>query len=111
MYGVTATQTAGLASGEEFPVGTTTNTFEVTDAAGNTTTCSFDVVVTDDEAPTITCPDNITVSNDLGECGAVVTYTAPLGTDNCTGATTTQTAGLPSGEDIPEWEQRPTRLL
>ena len=38
----------------------------------------------------------------LGDCAAVVTYTAPLGTDNCTGATTTQTAGLPSGEDIPE---------
>jgi len=39
-------QTAGLPSGSEFPVGTTTNTFEATDAAGNTTTCSFDVTVT-----------------------------------------------------------------
>ncbi|NQZ48229.1 MAG: HYR domain-containing protein, partial [Erythrobacter sp.] len=39
-------QTAGLPSGSEFPVGTTTNTFEATDAAGNTSTCSFDVTVT-----------------------------------------------------------------
>ncbi len=39
-------QTEGLASGEEFPEGTTTNTFVVTDAAGNTSECSFTVTVT-----------------------------------------------------------------
>ncbi len=38
-------QTAGLPSGSSFPEGTTTNTFLVTDKAGNTTTCSFDVTV------------------------------------------------------------------
>jgi hypothetical protein len=37
------TQTAGLASGSAFPVGTTTNTFKVTDGSGNTATCSFNV--------------------------------------------------------------------
>ncbi|MDT0559708.1 HYR domain-containing protein, partial [Ichthyenterobacterium sp. W332] len=41
--GQTVAQTAGLASGAAFPVGTTTNTFEVTDASGNTETCSFTV--------------------------------------------------------------------
>jgi len=41
----TLTQTEGLASGETFPVGTTTNTFSVTNASGNSTTCSFDVTV------------------------------------------------------------------
>ena len=35
-----------LASGSAFPVGKTTNTFKVTDAAGNTATCSFVVTVT-----------------------------------------------------------------
>ena len=44
--GATLTQTEGLPSGETFPVGTTTNTFVAVDDAGNTTTCSFDVVVT-----------------------------------------------------------------
>ncbi|MEM6719887.1 MAG: lectin-like protein [Bacteroidota bacterium] len=39
------TQIAGLPSGSEFPIGTTTNIFEATDAAGNTVTCSFDVTV------------------------------------------------------------------
>jgi Leucine-rich repeat (LRR) protein len=43
--GTPMTQTAGLPSGSVFPVGTTTNTFEATDAAGNITICSFDVVV------------------------------------------------------------------
>ena len=84
--GVTTTQTAGLPSGSTFPVGTTTNTFEVTDAAGNTATCSFDVTVNDTEDPAITCPADITTSNDPGDCSAVVTYTTPVGTDNCTGA-------------------------
>ena len=50
-------QTAGIASGSEFPVGTTTNTFEVTDASGNMATCSFDVTVTDNEEPVVVCQD------------------------------------------------------
>lgn len=45
-------QTAGLSSGSSFPVGVTTNTFEVTDFNGNTATCSFDVEVL--PFPTIT---------------------------------------------------------
>lgn len=44
--GAVTTQTLGLASGSSFPVGTTTNTFQVRDAAGNTASCSFDVTVT-----------------------------------------------------------------
>ena len=55
------TQTAGLASGATFPIGTTTNTFVVTDASGNTETCSFTVTVNDNEKPTINCPANISV--------------------------------------------------
>jgi hypothetical protein len=42
---VTITQIGGLASGSTFPLGTTTNTFRVTDASGNTAECSFDVTV------------------------------------------------------------------
>lgn len=74
-----AIQTAGLPSGSEYPVGTTTNTFEITDASGNTTTCTFNVVVSDVEAPSITCSSDIEVDNDLGVCGATVNYDAPTG--------------------------------
>lgn len=52
---LTPIQTAGLPSGSAFPVGTTTNTFEVTDSDGSTATCSFDVIVEDNEAPQAIC--------------------------------------------------------
>ncbi|HEX2901206.1 MAG TPA: HYR domain-containing protein, partial [Bacteroidia bacterium] len=60
--GETVAQTSGLASGSVFPVGTTSNSFVATDAAGNTAACSFSVTVNDTEAPSITCPANVTVS-------------------------------------------------
>ncbi len=97
----TTVQIAGLASGQTFPVGTTTNTFEVTDAAGLKATCSFDVVITDDENPTISCPNNISQGVDTGLCGAVITFTTPVGTDNCANPTTVQIAGLASGQTFP----------
>jgi len=44
------TLTVGLASGSLFPVGTTTVTWQYTDAAGNgPTSCTFTVTVLDDE--------------------------------------------------------------
>lgn len=97
---VTTTQTAGLASGATFPIGTTTNTYSVTDGT-NTTTCSFTVTVTDNEDPVLTCPANMAVNNDAGVCGAAVTYVTPVGTDNCSGVNTTQTAGFGSGAVYP----------
>ncbi|AFL80257.1 HYR domain-containing protein [Aequorivita sublithincola DSM 14238] len=97
---LTPIQTAGLPSGSEFPVGVTTNTFEVTDSDANTVTCSFDVTVNDMEDPVITCPGNITQNNDLGICGAVVTYNISA-TDNCSGGSTTefiQNGGFETGD-------------
>jgi uncharacterized repeat protein (TIGR01451 family) len=84
-----------------YPKGTTIITWSATDDAGNTSSCNQSVTVNDTEAPTISCPANITKNNDPGVCGAVVTYTAPVGSDNCPGATTAQTAGLPSGSTFP----------
>ncbi|PPK94296.1 HYR domain-containing protein, partial [Nonlabens xylanidelens] len=93
---VNIVQTAGLASGSTFPVGTTTNTFSVTDAGGNTSTCSFDVVVTDSEAPVA---DATTLTDVTAEC-EVTSLTTPAATDNCaTTVTVTNDATLPiSGE-------------
>lgn len=67
-------QTGGLPSGTEFPIGTMINTFLLTDSLGAETTCSFTVTVNDTEAPVIDCPEDIVVSNDPGECGAIVTF-------------------------------------
>ncbi len=76
-------QSYGLqSSGGNYPVGTTTQTLQVTDAYGNTASCSFDITIIDVEAPVITCPTDITVDNDPGECGAVVSYSI-TSSDNC----------------------------
>src|SRR5437660_4660504 len=92
---------AGLASGSLFPLGVTTNSFVVSDAAGNTAACSFTVTVLDNQAPVIVCPANITQNSDTNACGAIVSYTAPVGTDGCPGSSTAQTAGLASGSLFP----------
>ncbi|MBK9453072.1 MAG: HYR domain-containing protein [Bacteroidetes bacterium] len=47
--GQTTLRTAGLASGAAFPLGTTTNTYVVTAANGQTATCSFNVTVNSPE--------------------------------------------------------------
>jgi phage tail sheath gpL-like len=44
--------------------------------------CTFDIVVTDNESPVITCPSDIAVNTDAGDCEAVVTFSASA-TDNC----------------------------
>ncbi|MBQ4822861.1 gliding motility-associated C-terminal domain-containing protein, partial [Aquimarina sp. MMG016] len=87
-----------------FPIttlGTTVVTWTFTDASGNATTANQNVIVQDIIAPTIVCPADITQNVDAGLSTAVVTYTTPVGTDNCTGVTTTQIAGLPSGSAFP----------
>lgn len=94
----TVTQIAGLASGSLFPVGTTTNVF-VADDGGNTDTCSFDVMITDNEAPGfMNIPSSIVTGNDAGVCGASVSWTAPMGMDNCT---STVTSSMNSGDNFP----------
>ncbi len=101
---VSITQTAGPASGEQFPVGTTTVEFTATDTAGNSTTCSFTVTITDDEAPQISEMDDITVNTDTGVCGAVVNFEDATATDNCGIESMVLTEGLASGSEFPVGE-------
>jgi DsbC/DsbD-like thiol-disulfide interchange protein len=92
--------TSNYASGYEFPVGTTTVTYTAKDAAGNEVSASFDVTVNDTEKPSIAgMPSDITVNNDLGVCGAEVTWTAPTADDNC--AVTSFTSNYASGYEFP----------
>ncbi len=95
--------TSSLA-GYVFSHGTTQVTWTITDGCNHTSTCSFTVEVVDDEDPVVAvCSSNISVNNDPGICGAVVTYDMPTFTDNCagTGLTGTLTSGLPSGSLFP----------
>ncbi len=77
-----------------FPVGTTTVTHTVTDAGGNSSTCTQLVTVNDTEAPIIgSCPQDATF------CPGVVVFNSPTATDNC-GASVTQLSGPTSGSTL-----------
>jgi gliding motility-associated-like protein len=74
--------------GTIFNLGTTTVTYTATDAAGRTSTCSFNVTVQDATNPVITgCPSNIVV-NANASCQATVNWTAPTASDSCPGTVT-----------------------
>jgi hypothetical protein len=93
-------------NGQNFPLGNTTVNWTATDDAGNTSTCSIIVTVSDDDDPTVTagtCPADDAVSVDAGVCGATYAYTAPTFDDNCDGAAQagTLTEGLASGSLFP----------
>ena len=93
-----ANSSTGDASGD-YPVGTTTVTYTVTDMCGNASTCSIDVVVEDDEVPTCVPQDiTITIPADgstvfiIGEdidggstdaCGMIVDYDATPSSFDC----------------------------
>ena len=102
---------AGLISGSCFPIGITTLTYKATDAKGNFSTCSFNVVVTkidtclnDAVKPVLSnCPTNQALST-TDTC-KITTWTAPTATDNCSIPTITLAsapkAGLISGSCFP----------
>jgi hypothetical protein len=77
------TLTSNYQIGDNFPVGTTTVTYTAKDASNNTSTCSFNVTVVDNQDPIITCPANITQNAPLGSCSATVTVPTPAVSDNC----------------------------
>jgi len=77
------TSSYDILSGSNFNIGTTTVTGTVTDAAGNSAQCTFDVTVNDVTNPSATCPNDVTVSAPQGQCGTTVTYAGPLVSDAC----------------------------
>ena len=80
-------QITGLADGDTYPVGTTTNVFQAKDLAGNVSNCNFDVTVNDNELPEIVCPGNQEVTLQAGQNSYVLPdYVANndvTASDNC----------------------------
>lgn len=86
-------------SGSPFALGATAVTYQASDKKGNKSTCIFTVTVinaclSDVTNPVISgCPANISIAT--GGTSAIVNWTAPTATDNCSAATLTSTR--PSG--------------
>ena len=98
----TSVRTSGPASGSAFPVGTTNVVFRATDASSNATQCMLQVIVTDNQAPTINCQAPIVVTGSGTPCTAPVFYSAPTASDNCAGALSPfLVSGLASGSAFP----------
>ncbi|MNK05596.1 HYR domain protein [compost metagenome] len=92
--GYSLTQTP--AAGTNLISGTHVVTITVTDLAGNSASCNTSFTIIENQAPTITCPANIST------CNPLVTYPSPIGSDNCY-FTITQTdpSGLSTGDIFP----------
>ncbi|MEO7530087.1 MAG: HYR domain-containing protein, partial [Sediminibacterium sp.] len=75
---VTVTQIAGLPSGSVYPVGVNSITLRATDAAGNTSTCSFNITVINNSTPFLVgIPSDVTVQCSAVPAAAVVTSYDP----------------------------------
>ncbi|MFK7969585.1 MAG: choice-of-anchor D domain-containing protein [Bacteroidia bacterium] len=111
-YGLTGATTGSVASINDgsasaminFSPGTTTVTLNGTDGTNSATACSFSVIVTDNQAPTLACPADqqlTTSTSPASVCTVDYTIPDPI-TDNCSSATweynlVGQTAGSATG--------------
>ncbi|XP_033099724.1 uncharacterized protein LOC117103264 [Anneissia japonica] len=69
--------------GDQFPFGSTAVLYTAYDDSGNTGTCSFLVIVEDNEKPEISqCPNDTTILPDFGQNSAEVVWDEPIVTDN-----------------------------
>jgi gliding motility-associated-like protein len=93
--------TSNRSPGGLFPLGRTAVTYTAKDPSGNTTVCTFDVIVVDTDPPDISnCPGDIVIIAD-NTCEGKATWTAPTVKDNCSfEITSTHNSGakFPIGE-------------
>ena len=75
--------------------GTTVVTWSFDDGNGNVSTRDQNVIIDDVTDPVITCPADIEVNNDAGDCAAVVTIPTIVFGDNCSGSDLSWTITTP----------------
>ncbi|SNS06142.1 T9SS type A sorting domain-containing protein [Dokdonia pacifica] len=88
----TPVQTAGLESGDLYPAGTTTNSYEVEGNDGSILSCSFNVTILDETQPFfIGCPGDFEVNQEGNSTVPLDDFTATVSaSDNCSEVTITQ---------------------
>ena len=91
----------GTISNYNFESGTTTVTYRAEQSASNFRTCTFDVSVTDNEAPSINCPvADTTIYATAGQCGVNFDFSHIQASDNCSVDQFIQTEGPASGSEF-----------
>ncbi len=91
MSGAVTASGTGQIGTYTFPIGTTTITYSVTDAGGNSATDDLIVTVTDDETPSVTAAANVvttTSADGTGNCTVAVAITNAVLVENCTATLT-----------------------
>ena len=102
----TVSLTASQTSFDCSNVGDVIVTLTATDVNGNSSTCDATVTVEDNIAPTITCPADVVITADAGQCTATnVDLGLTTTSDNCEVASITNNALEPFvlGETIVTW--------
>ncbi len=99
--GLMINQTAGLDNGTAFPLGTTPVTYTATDECGGLRTCTFNVKVEATASNlSINCPANIIIDAAPGATEAIVTWSDPTTSSDCSG-TISSTPSQASGTLFP----------
>ncbi|MEQ9188569.1 MAG: GEVED domain-containing protein [Cryomorphaceae bacterium] len=77
--------------------------FNAIDIYGNQSAQNLNITVLDTTHPVIVCNDSIVQDNDIDQCGAIVSFSWPTATDNCSIDTIVQidTTGLDTGSFFP----------
>ncbi|MBK9760648.1 MAG: HYR domain-containing protein [Flavobacteriales bacterium] len=87
------------ASGSSFPVGTTIVSYQSTDAAGNSSNCNFNVVVTDATPPTFGATPSMLGYVPSNAC-TITAPNYPTPTDNCPGVIVQYVSGPNPGDAL-----------
>jgi hypothetical protein len=88
----------GQKSGTFFPVGTTVNKYSIGNSKNE---CTFNVNITDEEKPELSCPADIFVYVAGGQLASQVSFDAPSVSDNCSIDSLIQLNGIISGALFP----------
>ena len=99
----TVTQTQGVSSGSNFPIGVSTISYNAVDDCGNNENCSFTVTVNSIPSTlTLVCPENQTITIPTGTTSTSVNWTVPTINSDCSLGmpTLVQTSGPANGGDF-----------
>ncbi len=91
--GSTTTSGTGSINGSLLKTGSNQITYTITDFSGNKASCTFEIKVSDNIKPVISCPQNTTVNSLDTTCYAVVSSTQVIFSDNCSGSISYQISG------------------